>query len=122
LEYHHNNLDGILVCCSNLCLVVDTLQVLDDDVDDILELLDDDAHIVLELLDDDAHDILELLDDDAHNVLGPLDGMEGSESGYSVEEPGVLLAPMINPKKMATEALMMTTEAQQVEKDTRDFE
>ena len=71
----------------------------------------------LQVLDDDAHDILELLDDDAHNVLGPLDGMEGSESGYSVEEPGVLLALMINLKKMATEALMMTTEAQQAEKD-----
>ena len=94
---------------------MDTLQAFDD-VYDILEL-DDDAHDILELLDDDAHDILELLVDDAHNVLGPLDGMEGNESGYSVEEPGVLLAPMINPKKMATEALMMTTEAQQVEKD-----
>jgi len=112
LEYHHNNLDGILVCCSNLCLVGDTLQVYDDDV----------VHDILELLDDDTHDKLELLDDDAHNALGPLDGTEGIESGYSVEESGVLLAPMINPKKMATEALMMTTEAQQVEKNTRDFE
>ena len=84
---------------------------------DTLQVLDDDAHDILELLDDDAHDVLELVDDDAHNVLGPLDGMEDNESGYSVEEPGVLLAPMINPKKMATEALMMTTEAKQVEKD-----
>jgi len=111
LEYHHNNLDGILVCCSNLCLVVDTLQVFDDD-----------AHDILELLDDDLHDILELLDDDAHEILELLDGMEGNKLSYSVEESGVLLAPMINPKKMATEALMMTTEAQQAEKDTRDFE
>ena len=62
-------------------------------------------------------DTLQVFDDDAHDILEPLVGMKGSESGYSVEEPGVLLAPMINPKKMATEALMMTTEAQQVEKD-----
>ena len=71
----------------------------------------------LQVLDDDIHDILELLDDDAHEILELLDGMEGNKLSYSVEESGVLLAPMINPKKMATEALMMTTEAQQVEKD-----
>ena len=83
LEFHHNNLDSILVCCSNLCQVVDTLQVSGDD----------------------AHDILEPLDDDDGKHLD-------SEAGDLVEEPDVQSIPMIIPQKRAPEVWIVTTEAQ----------